>query len=143
MVVDSVRTRIVGYKGNDGVLAVQAHVNLRNPKIKRLIQSLRKDIDRSAARTQIHAIMSSAEVLTRVSALARANPFDLLNQDGEFDQADIRRRGLGYLAGGVETTTTTYPNGTKIVREKVRVEPRKDFLRAARQASRTLDRRDR
>ncbi len=39
--------RIAGYKGNDGVLAVQAHENLRNPKIKRLIQNLRKDIDRA------------------------------------------------------------------------------------------------
>src|SRR5260370_14071705 len=120
--------RIAGYKGSENALAVQAHENLRNPKIKRLIKSLRKDIDRVAASTQVREIMCWAEVLARVSAHARADPLDLLNQDGEFDLADVRRRGLGYLLSGVETITTTHPNGTVTVRNKFRVEPRKAFL---------------
>ena len=120
--------RVAGYKGNDGVLAVQAHANLRNPKIKHLIQNLRKDIDRAAGSTQLGDIMCAAEVLARVSALARANPLDLFNEEGEFDHDDVRRRGLGYLMSAVETVSTTYPNGTVTVRKKFRVEPRKGFL---------------
>jgi hypothetical protein len=120
--------RIAGYKGNDGVLAVQAHENLRNPKIKRFIQSLRIDIDRAAVSTQIHKIMSSTEVLTRVSALARANPLDLFNQEGEFDPADVRRRGLGYLVSAIRTRTTTTRNGATTVTQEFKIEARSKFL---------------
>jgi hypothetical protein len=35
---------------------------------------------------------------------------------------------LGYLISGVETVSTTYPNGTVTVRGKFRVEPRRGFL---------------
>ena len=35
---------------------------------------------------------------------------------------------MGYLISGVETVTTTYPNGTVTLRKKFRVEPRKGFL---------------
>lgn len=72
--------------------------------------------------------MCSAEVLARVSALARATLLDLFNQDGEFDQADVRRRGLGYLISGVKTRTTTHPNGARTVTQEFKVENRKGFL---------------
>lgn len=52
--------RLAGYKGNDNVLAVQAHENLRNPKI-------RAELDRRFAE---HA-MSANEVLERLGDIAR------------------------------------------------------------------------
>lgn len=120
--------RIAGYKGNDGVLAVQAHQNLRNPKIKKLIKDLRRDVDRAAATSHLADIMCSAEVLTRVSMLARADLLLVLNEAEELDIAELKRSGLGFLLAGMETVTTTDAKGNVTVRKKFKIEPRSKFL---------------
>ena len=73
-------------------------------------------------------LMGSTEVIGRTSMLARASAADLLNEQGEFDIADVRRRGLGYLISGVKTRTTTQPNGARTVTQEFKVENRKGFL---------------
>jgi hypothetical protein len=73
-------------------------------------------------------LMGVTEVIGRTSMLARASAVDLLNEKGELDTADVRRRGLGYLVSGIKTRTVSYPNGTVAVTQEVKVENRKGFL---------------
>jgi len=60
--------------------------------------------------------------------LARASAVDVLNEKGEFDIADVRRRGLGYLVSAIKTRTVTYPNSTVAVTREFKMENRKGFL---------------
>lgn len=72
--------RQAGYKGNDNALAVQGYENLRNPKIATIVQ---ERLNESA--------MSANEVLARLSAIARGDVNDGLNEDGKFDLKKLRR----------------------------------------------------
>lgn len=56
--------RIAGYKGNDNVLAVQGHMNLRNRKVAAAIAEATKP-------EKIAGVMSREECLTVLSEIAR------------------------------------------------------------------------
>jgi hypothetical protein len=80
------------------------------------------------AETKAIMLMGVTEVIGRTSMLARASAVDLLNEKGDLDIADIRRRGLGYLVSAIRTRTTTTRNGATTVTQEVKVENRKGFL---------------
>lgn len=80
------------------------------------------------AKTKAIVLMGSTEVIGRTSMLARASAVDILNEKGEFDLADVRRRGVGYMISGVKTRTTTHPNGATTVTQEFKLENRKGFL---------------
>jgi phage terminase small subunit len=65
---------LAGYAGNDAQLAVQASDNLKLPKIQAYLNQTLK----------LH-LMSSDEVLKRLSKQARASIADVLTDEGEFD----------------------------------------------------------
>ena len=72
--------RTAGYKGNDNVLGVQGHENLRNPKIAIVVQERLNE-----------AAMSANEVLARLSKIARGEVVDFLDEDGKFDLRTARK----------------------------------------------------
>lgn len=78
--------RIAGYEGNDNVLGVTGHENLRNPKIAAEIN-----------RRMNEAAMSANEVLAILSNQARGSLADVLNDEGEFDLAEAKQRGTDKL----------------------------------------------
>jgi phage terminase small subunit len=75
-----------GYKGNYSTLAAIASENLKKPKI-------RDEIDR---RMSEHA-MRANEAISRLAAMARGDLGDLLKEDGTFDFAEAKKRGVTYL----------------------------------------------
>ena len=72
--------RMSGYKGNDNVLGVVGHENLRNPKIAVIVQERLNE-----------AAMSANEVLARLSKIARGEVTDFVDNDGKFDLQTARR----------------------------------------------------
>ena len=72
--------RTAGYKGNDNVLGVTGHENLRNPKISALVNERLNE-----------AAMSANEVMARLSEIARGEVDNFLDEDGKFDLTKARR----------------------------------------------------
>jgi phage terminase small subunit len=72
--------REAGYEGNDNVLGVTGHENLRNPKIASIVQERLNE-----------AAMSANEVLARLSKIARGEVTDFLDEDGKFDLKTARK----------------------------------------------------
>jgi phage terminase small subunit len=72
--------RSAGYEGNDNVLGVTGHENLRNPKIAIAVQERLNE-----------AAMSANEVLARLSKIARGEVTDFLDEDGKFDLKTARK----------------------------------------------------
>lgn len=72
--------RTAGYKGNDNVLGVTGHENLRNPKISVIVNERLNE-----------AAMSANEVMARLSKIARGEVDDFLDEDGKFDLPKARR----------------------------------------------------
>jgi hypothetical protein len=102
-------------------------------RVRAYTSELAAEADRKAekardGRRDLAPIMSSLEVLARVSMLGRVSAVDLLNEKGEIDIADIRKRGLSYAVQSVKTTKTTYPNGAVSVRTELKIEPRRGLL---------------
>jgi len=78
-----------GYEGNDNVLAVQASVNLRIPKIREAIRDI--------LRTRV---MTSEEVLSRTSDIARMDltPYLIKRRNKHYINIEsIKADGLGHL----------------------------------------------
>src|SRR5712691_12687320 len=59
------------------------------------LDEIRRKAHESAIANKARRIMSSYEVLEGMSAYGVGDITDLLNENGEFDLADIKRRGLG------------------------------------------------
>lgn len=78
--------RVAGYEGSTNTLAVVAHENLRNPKIRQVIDERLRGV-----------VMSSNEVLRRLSQHARASITDVLNENGFFDIETAKLRGTDHL----------------------------------------------
>lgn len=97
-------SRRAGYKGNDNVLAVQGHHNIRNPKIMAYV--------RDALR---HHAMSAEEVLVRLSDIGRNDLGDCLNSFGQIDPLEAKRKGKSHLIKRfkLKTTTITEKDGTE------------------------------
>jgi phage terminase small subunit len=97
-------SRLAGYKGDDNVLAVQGHHNLRNPKIMAYVRE----------RLEQHA-MSAEEVLVRLTDIGRNDLGDCLNSFGQIDPLEAKRKGKSHLIKKfkVKTTTITEKDGTE------------------------------
>jgi phage terminase small subunit len=78
--------RSAGYQGSYSTLAVSAHDNLKNPKV-------REEIDKHFKRIA----MGEDEVIARLTSIAQSDISDVLNPDGSFDIKTVRRRGKGHL----------------------------------------------
>lgn len=74
---------MAGYKGNYWTLAATGSENLKKPQIRSYID----------ARLEAE-ISPPSEVLTTLSAQMKGSLADLLNEDGQFDLADARKRGV-------------------------------------------------
>jgi hypothetical protein len=72
--------RQAGYAGNDNVLAVTAHDNLRNPKIRELVDIYLEE-----------RVMSKSEVLARLADQARGSMDDFLTVTGRGFRVDIAK----------------------------------------------------
>jgi hypothetical protein len=72
------------------------------------IDSIKREARESVIAKQYRGVMTSNEVLEGISAHSDGDITDLLNENGEFDLADIKRRGLGRLIKRV----TRHSNGS-------------------------------
>lgn len=84
------------YSGDDNVLAVQGHYNLRNTKI---MSYVRAHMEKYA--------MSPAEVLLRVSDIGRSDMGDCLNSTGGIDLLEAKRKGKTHLIKRFKSKTIT------------------------------------
>jgi phage terminase small subunit len=88
-----------------------ASQNLRKPEIRRYID---ERIDAS--------VLTAVEVLSILSAQARASIADVLNDDGTFDLEDVKRRGADRLIKELEITEDLDKDGKPVSRKyKVRI----------------------
>jgi len=78
--------RLAGYKGDDNSLNVQGSRLLRNAKVRAYVD------ERLSALS-----LSSSEVLTILTRQAKASLGDVLDDNGQFDLADAKRRGVDSL----------------------------------------------
>lgn len=85
------------YSGNDATLAATASRLLRNDKVLAYIKS---NLDTYA--------MSAAEVLTRLTDIARGDLADALNTMGGVDPLEAARRGKSHLIKRFKTKTTYF-----------------------------------
>jgi phage terminase small subunit len=88
--------RLAGYQGDDNTLGVAAFDLLRLAKIREYIRR----------KLRLH-IMSSDEVLGRLSKHARADIVDVLTSEGEFDFKRAKKRGTSDLIRKLKTRTIT------------------------------------
>lgn len=72
--------RAAGYRGNNNVLSVTGHENLRNPKISVIVKERLNE-----------AAMSANEVIARLSEIARGEVDNFLDEDGKVDLKKARR----------------------------------------------------
>jgi phage terminase small subunit len=72
--------RMAGYKGSENTLSSVGYENLRKPEIAALVSERMNE-----------AAMSANEVLARLSAIARGNLEDVVDEDGRFDFDKARR----------------------------------------------------
>lgn len=84
------------YAGDDNVLAVQGHHNLRNPKIMAYVR----------AQLEKHA-MSAEELLVRLTDIARGDMGDSLNSMGGIDPLEAKRKGKSHLIKRFKVKTIT------------------------------------
>ena len=82
-----------GYKGNNKQLSVVAAENLAKPSIANHVKQRITD-----------EVMTSNEVLQRLSKQARASVLDLLDDKGDFDIKDVRKRGVADLVKKIKVT---------------------------------------
>ncbi len=78
--------RLAGYKGDDNCLAAQGSRLLRNVKVRSYVDEQLASIS-----------LSSSEVLTILTRQAKASLADVLDDDGKFNLADAKRRGVDSL----------------------------------------------
>jgi hypothetical protein len=71
------------------------------------LDDIKRHARESAIAKQSRHIMTSAEVLEGISANKDAAITDLMNEDGQFDLVDIKKRGLG----GLVKSVTFHENG--------------------------------
>lgn len=90
--------KMAGYAGNYNVLGVAAYDNLRNPKIRAVIDKRMRQM-----------IMGADEVLTRLTAIARADFGDLTDEDGNVDVKLAKERGVSFLIKEQEFTEKFIP----------------------------------
>ena len=95
---------------------------------KSIVDKVDEQVQEKAIEVGLPDIMCQAEVLARVSILARTDPLMLLNEQGELDIAEVKRRGLGFLLSAVETTATNHPNGKVTFRTRLKIEGGGKFL---------------
>jgi hypothetical protein len=88
--------RVAGYRGSDGVLNVTAHRLLRNPKVSAIVNGRINE-----------AAMSSNEVLSRLSDIARGKVTDVLDDDGKLDLGLAKQRGTVSLLKKVKSKRTS------------------------------------
>lgn len=88
--------RQAGYEGNDNVLGVTGHENLRIPKIASIVQERLNE-----------AAMSANEVLARLSKIARGEVTDFLDDEGRFDLKSARRLQKAGLLKKVKSKRTS------------------------------------
>ena len=85
--------RLAGYKGDDNSLAAQGSRLLRNVKVREYING------------QLEAVsLSSSEVLSILTRQAKASLADILDEDGDFDLGDAKRRGVDGLLKKLKVT---------------------------------------
>ena len=72
------------------------------------LDEIKRKAHESAIANKARRIMSSYEVLEGMSGYGQGDITDLLNENGEFDLADIKRRGLG----GLIKSITRHSNGS-------------------------------
>jgi phage terminase small subunit len=93
--------RLAGYKGDDNTLAVTGSRMLRNAKVRVYIDQQLQDL-----------ALSSNEVLTILTRQAKASLADVLDENGRFDLADAKDRGVDGLLKKLKVTQgkewTTY-----------------------------------
>jgi phage terminase small subunit len=94
--------RAAGYSGSYSSLGVIASENLKNTKVRSAIDRHFKKIS-----------MGADEVITRLTAIARSDLADVLNNDGSFDIKTARRRGVSYLIKEEEITEKFIPQDGK------------------------------
>lgn len=88
--------RRAGYEGDTATLANMASQNLRNQYILRALE------------TRLNTFaMSPAEVLTRLTDIARGDVGDALNSSGAVDPTEARNRGKSHLIKRIKTKTIT------------------------------------
>jgi phage terminase small subunit len=87
--------RKAGYSGGDAALAVRASELLRIRKVRDVIDSRISE-----------AAMSANEVLARLSAIARGDVADVLDEDGRFDFDKARRANKTGLLKKLKRKTT-------------------------------------
>jgi len=95
--------RAAGYKGNDQTLAQVAHENLRNPEIA------------SRVRARIEGLAASAnEVLFILGDHLRGSIADFegcFKEDGAFDLAKAKEKGVAHLVKKLRSVTRSIPRG--------------------------------
>jgi len=84
--------RQAGYQGDDNVLAVQAHHNLRNPKI---LAAMEEDLNAN--------LMPLNEALTRLAQQARSPQSIAMSEDG-IDLEKVKSLGLMHLVKSIIPT---------------------------------------
>lgn len=78
--------RLAGYKGDDNALGVQGSRLLRNAKVREYIDGQLSSLS-----------LSASEVLTILTRQAKASIADVLDDEGGFDLADLKSRGVDGL----------------------------------------------
>lgn len=91
--------RLAGYEGSDNVLAGAGFDNLRKPKI-------RVEIER---RLNEHA-MTAYEVIAHLTAIARGDIADVVDDFGALDMKKAKARGRTGIVKGFRTKTTVTEN---------------------------------
>lgn len=84
---------LAGYSGDDNALAVAGSRLLRNAKVRAYIEDQLKDL-----------VASPNEILTILTRQAKGSLADVLDESGEFDLDDAKRRGVDVLLKKVKVT---------------------------------------
>jgi phage terminase small subunit len=84
---------LAGYAGDDNALAVAGSRLLRNVKVRAYIEEQLKDL-----------VASPNEILTILTRQAKGSLADVLDEDGELDLDDAKRRGVDALLKKVKVT---------------------------------------
>lgn len=112
--------RLAGYEGDSATLAVIASQNLRNHNVSRALEDRLNNFT-----------MSANEVLARLSDIGRGDIADAMDDNGEIDPIEARKRGKSHLIKRVKhkrktiTTTNEKKNGeheSEILEDEYEVE---------------------
>jgi phage terminase small subunit len=90
--------QLAGYAGDDNALAAAGSRLLRNVKVRAYIDEQLKDL-----------AATPNEILTILTQQAKASLADVLNENGDFDLKDAKRRGVDGLLKKLKITETYDP----------------------------------